>query len=182
MYLCYVYLWCDGRKSWLLLLSKLLSFWQSWWCTVVKVTENIGFAWSCEPSDGAHRDEHLYNKIITALDFYLTDPISWVFVFSLQFELSFPEAYTRDLTVASMDVNETSESRFSIFFLDPGKGISRLHGIETSDRPTIGPIVSGTIVTCRSTLAISWSLVCFTAAMTHIPDAQTPQNKGQWRI
>jgi len=34
------------------------------------------------------------------------------------------------LTVASMDVNETSESRFSIFFLDPGKGISRLHRIE----------------------------------------------------
>ena len=41
------------------------------------MTENIGFAWSCEPSDGAHRDEHLYNKIITALDFYLTDPLEW---------------------------------------------------------------------------------------------------------
>ena len=42
------------------------------------------------------------------------------------------------------------------------------------------PIVSGIIVTCRSALAISRSLVCFTAAMARIPDAQTPQ--WQWRI
>jgi len=49
----------------------------------------------------------------------------------------------------SRDVNETRESRVSIFFLDPKKGISRLLRIETSDHPTIGPIVSGIIVTCR---------------------------------
>jgi len=74
------------------------------------------------------------------------------------------------------------ESQVSIFFLDPGKGISRLPRIETSDCQTIGTIVSGIIVTCRSMLAISRWLVCFTAAVAHIPDAQTAQNKGQWCI
>jgi len=38
-------------------------------------------------------------------------------------------------TIKCMDVNK---SRVWIFFLDPGKGISRLQRIETSDRPTIG--------------------------------------------
>ena len=33
--------------------------------------------------------------------------------------------------VPARDVNETRESRVSIFFLDPGKGISRLPRIET---------------------------------------------------
>ena len=36
------------------------------------------------------------------------------------------------------DVNETRESPVSIFFLDPGKGISRLPRIETGDRLTTG--------------------------------------------
>ena len=60
------------------------------------------------------------------------------------------------------DVNETQKSGVSIFFLDPGKGISRLPRIETSDRPTIGPIVSRIIVTGCSAVAINRSLVCFT--------------------
>ena len=68
------------------------------------------------------------------------------------------------------------ESRY--FFSIPGKGISLLPRIETSDRPTIG----GIIATCRSALAISQLLVCFTAAVARIPDARTPRNKGQWRI
>ena len=34
------------------------------------------------------------------------------------------------------------ESRVSIFFLDPGEGISRLTRIETSDLPITGPTVS----------------------------------------
>jgi len=55
------------------------------------------------------------------------------------------------------DVNETRESRVCIFFLDPEKGISRLTRIETSDHPTIVPIVSGIIVTGRSALATSLS-------------------------
>ena len=33
--------------------------------------------------------------------------------------------------VINRDVNESGESRVSIFFLDPGKGISRLPRIET---------------------------------------------------
>ena len=41
------------------------------------------------------------------------------------------------LYVKGRDVNETRESRASIFFLDPGKGISPLLRIETSDHPTI---------------------------------------------
>jgi len=49
-----------------------------------------------------------------------------------------------------------------------GKGISRLPRIETSDRPTIGPIVTGIIATCRCVLAISRSLVYFTAAILHV--------------
>jgi len=36
------------------------------------------------------------------------------------------------------DVNVTRESRVSIFFLDPGKGISRLPRIETGDHLTTG--------------------------------------------
>ena len=58
----------------------------------------------------------------------------------------------------NMDVNETRESRVSIFFLDPEKGISRLPRIET-DRTDNRPTVSGIIVTGRSALAISRSLV-----------------------
>jgi len=42
--------------------------------------------------------------------------------------------------------------------------------------------VSGIIVTCRSTIAISRSLVCFTAAVACIPDARMQQNKRQWHI
>ena len=83
------------------------------------------------------------------------------------------------------NVNKPPESQASIFFLDPGKGISglpKLPKIETSDCPTIGPIVSGIIVTCRSALAIHWPLVCFTAAVARIPYTQSCQNKGQWRI
>jgi len=73
------------------------------------------------------------------------------------------------------DVNETRESQVSIFFLNPGKGNSRLPRIETSDCPTIGPICERD--NCH------WSLcACFTVAVAHIPDAQTPQNKKQWRI
>jgi len=49
----------------------------------------------------------------------------------------------------------------SIFFLDPEKGSSLLLRIKTRDRPTVGLIVSGIIVTCRSALAINRSLVCF---------------------
>ena len=49
--------------------------------------------------------------------------------------------------------------------------------METSNRLTIGPIVSGIITTCRSVLAISQSLVCFTMAMDRIPDAQMPQKR-----
>jgi len=75
-----------------------------------------------------------------------------------------------------MVCNETRES--GSFFLILRKGISLLTRIETSDRLT-GPIVSGIIVTCRSALAINRSLVCFMAAVAHIPDAQTPRNKGQ---
>jgi len=72
-----------------------------------------------------------------------------------------------------MDVNETRESPVSIFILDPEKGISRLLRIETSDRPTTGPIVSGISVTCRSALAISRWLVCFITAMAGTPDVRT---------
>ena len=47
------------------------------------------------------------------------------------------------------------------FFVDPGKGISRLPRIETSDRPTIGPIVSGIISTCCSALGACYhSIAC----------------------
>jgi len=49
------------------------------------------------------------------------------------------------------DVNETRQTQVSIFFLDPGKGISGLPRIQTSDRLTIEPIVSGIIAACRST-------------------------------
>jgi len=55
------------------------------------------------------------------------------------------------VSVRVRDVNETRQSRVSIFFLDPGKGISGLPRIQTSDRLTIEPIVSGIIATCRST-------------------------------
>jgi len=71
--------------------------------------------------------------------------------------------------------------RVSIFFLDPGKGISRLQRIETGNRPTTGPVVSGIIVTCCSKLAINRSLVYITAATARIPDAQ-PRNTEQWHI
>ena len=50
---------------------------------------------------------------------------------------------------------------------------SRLLRIDTSNR--------GIIVTCRSALALSRWLVCFTAAVACIPDARTPQNEGLWR-
>jgi len=54
---------------------------------------------------------------------------------------------------------ESLESRS--FFVDPGKGISRLLRIETSDRPTIGPIVSGIISTCCSALGACYhSIAC----------------------
>ena len=55
-----------------------------------------------------------------------------------------------------MDDNERLE-RVLIFFLDPGKKSFRLPRIE--NKPDNKPIVSGIIVTCRSTLAISGSLV-----------------------
>jgi len=58
------------------------------------------------------------------------------------------------------DGNKTRESRVSIFFLDPGKGISQLLRIETSDHLTIWPIVSEIIVSGRSALAISRSIAC----------------------
>jgi len=48
------------------------------------------------------------------------------------------EPYSRQITTstptdnhANRDVNETRESRVSIFFLDPGKGISRFPRIDT---------------------------------------------------
>jgi len=49
----------------------------------------------------------------------------------------------------------------------------RLLRIETSERPTIEPTVSGITATCRSVLAISRSLVCFKAAVALIPDTHT---------
>ena len=45
------------------------------------------------------------------------------------------------------------------FFLDPGKGISRLSRIDSDVPPDNRPTVSGIIVTSRSELAISQSLV-----------------------
>jgi len=77
------------------------------------------------------------------------------------------------ICIVARDVNESLESRsFSQ---------SRENNFWTSEnRKTVRPIVSGIIVTCRSALAIDWSLVCFTSAVARIPDTQTPQNKGQW--
>jgi len=80
------------------------------------------------------------------------------------------------------DVNKTRESRVSILFLGPRKAISRFPKIRTSNRPTMGPIVSRITATCRSALDISQLLICFIAAVAHIPDARMPQNKGQWHI
>ena len=83
----------------------------------------------------------------------------------------------------NMDVNETRESRVSIFFLDPEKGISRLPRIET-DRTDNRPTVSGIIVTGRSALAISRSLVAswrpWPAYQTHGCRRRETNDSGGW--
>jgi len=81
---------------------------------------------------------------------------------------------------------ESLEFRVSIFFLHFGKGISRLPRIETSDRPTVGPIVSGIIVTCRSMFAINrllvFSLQPWPAYQMHRSVVYWGVYAGIWRI
>ena len=67
------------------------------------------------------------------------------------------------------DVNETRDSRS--FFSILGKEFLDFPELRTPDKR---PIVSGIIFACRSALAISRSLVCFTMART--PDARTLRN------
>ena len=81
------------------------------------------------------------------------------------------------------------ESRVWIFFLDPGKRISRLPRIETSDRPTIGLLWAGN---CHLSLCTCYQLITCLLHRGHGPHTRrtdaTKQRtvaylsgRGQWQ-
>jgi len=98
---------------------------------------------------------------------------------------SLPHAHLCNcIHLCTRDVNETRESRVSVFFLDPGNEISRLPRIEIDAKARQQAYCERD--NCHRSLSAWYQSIacCFSVAVACIPDAQTPtpQNKGQWRI
>ena len=102
--------------------------------------------------------------------------------------LLFPLSALASLNLPSSDVKTVfiakpvTVLRKPVFYRLPDYVTSRHMSdlwFETKGRPTIGPIVSGIIVTCRSALAISRLLVCFAGAVALMPDAHCTDAEKQ---